>query len=59
MAAEIEKAIRQNAGLIVDKMLQAEPEGDEADDDADQGGSASDEGPDADVAVKKGARAKR
>ena len=32
MAAEIEKAIRQNAGLIVDKMLQAAPEGDEAKD---------------------------
>ena len=32
MAAELEKAIRQNAGLIVDKMLQAAPEGDEAKD---------------------------
>ena len=31
VAAEIEKAMRQNAGLIVDKMLQAAPEGDEAD----------------------------
>ena len=28
MADQIEKAIRQNAGLIVDKMLQAAPEGD-------------------------------
>ena len=38
VAAEIEKAIRQNAGLIVDKMLQAAPEGDEAAD--------AEEGPD-------------
>jgi recombination protein RecA len=30
VADQIEKAIRQNAGLIVDKMLQAAPEGDEA-----------------------------
>ncbi|RTL71605.1 MAG: recombinase RecA [Hyphomicrobiales bacterium] len=30
VADQIEKAIRQNAGLIVDKMLEAEPEGDEA-----------------------------
>src|SRR5438270_12650392 len=30
VGAEIEKAVRQNAGLIVDKMLQAAPEGDEA-----------------------------
>ncbi|MDX2204714.1 MAG: recombinase RecA [Hyphomicrobiaceae bacterium] len=30
VADQIEKAIRQNAGLIVDKMLQAQPEGDEA-----------------------------
>src|SRR5262245_49429736 len=36
VAAGIEKAIRQNAGLIVDKMLEAAPEGDEA----------ADEGPD-------------
>jgi recombination protein RecA len=60
VAAEIEKAIRQNAGLIVDKMLAA-PEGDEA--------TAAEEGPDglvpadgseADAASKKGgARAKR
>ncbi len=56
VAAEIEKAIRQNAGLIVDKMLQAEPEGNEAEDGDD--GFASDE-PDADASAKKGARAKR
>ena len=30
VADQIEKAVRQNAGLIVDKMLQAAPEGDEA-----------------------------
>jgi recombination protein RecA len=30
LAGEIEKAIRENAGLIVDQMLQATPEGDEA-----------------------------
>jgi recombination protein RecA len=54
VSAEIEKAIRQNAGLIVDKMLEAAPEGDEAaDDDA-----FAPESPDADTA-KKGTRAKR
>jgi recombination protein RecA len=55
MAAEIEKAIRQNAGLIVDKMLQATPEGDEAAD-AEVG---PDDEPDADTGGRKGARAKR
>jgi len=30
VGVEIEKAVRQNAGLIVDKMLQAAPEGEEA-----------------------------
>jgi recombination protein RecA len=54
---EIEKAVRQNAGLIVDKMLEAAPEGDEAAD-AEAGpeefvGDASE--PDA----KKGARGRR
>jgi recombination protein RecA len=38
VADQIEKAIRQNAGLIVDKMLQAAPEGDEA--------TEAEEGPD-------------
>jgi recombination protein RecA len=59
IAAEIEKAIRQNAGLIVDKMLQAVPEADEAKD--------AEEGPDGfmveesegDAAGRKGARGKR
>jgi recombination protein RecA len=58
MAAEIEKAIRQNAGLIVDQMLQAAPEGDEA--------AEADEGPDgftpvdeADAGGRKGHRGKR
>jgi recombination protein RecA len=55
VAAEIEKAIRQNAGLIVDKMLQAAPEGDEA---ADAEVGPEDE-PDADTGGRKGARAKR
>jgi recombination protein RecA len=58
IAQEIEKAIRANAGLIVDKMLQAPPEGSEA--------SEAEEGPDADGvlpdetdAPKKGARGRR
>ncbi len=59
IATEIEKAIRQNAGLIVDKMLQAAPEGDEAKD-AEEGPDEflADE-PEADASAKKGARAKR
>jgi recombination protein RecA len=57
VADQIEKAVRQNAGLIVDKMLQASPEGDEAAD-AESGPEdlAADE-PEADA--KKGARGKR
>jgi recombination protein RecA len=57
VAAEIEKAVRQNAGLIVDKMLQAAPEGDEA--------AEAEEGPEGFVAeepeadARKGAKAKR
>jgi recombination protein RecA len=57
IANEIEKAIRANAGLIVEKMLQAVPEGDE--------GKEADEGPDADGVLpdadepKKGARGRR
>jgi recombination protein RecA len=59
IADQIEKAIRQNAGLIVDKMLQASPEGDEAKD-AEEGpeGFIPDE-PEPEAAGKKGARAKR
>ena len=57
VAAEIEKAVRQNAGLIVDKMLEAAPEGDEAAD-ADDDAFAPDS-PGSDAAAKKGARAKR
>jgi recombination protein RecA len=61
VAAEIEKAIRQNAGLIVDKMLQAAPEGDEAKD-AEEGpdefGGVEDE-PEVEAAGRKGTRAKR
>ena len=58
IANEIEKAIRQNAGLIVDQMLQAAPEGDEA--------AEAEEGPDGfvpadepDTAGRKGHRGKR
>jgi recombination protein RecA len=56
VAAEIEKAVRQNAGLIVDKMLQAEPEGEEADD---TGEGFAPDGPEAESSARKGARAKR
>jgi recombination protein RecA len=55
LAGEIEKAIRQNAGLIVDKMLEAAPEGDEA---ADADDAFAPDGREADTA-KKGTRAKR
>ncbi len=57
VAAEIEKAIRQNAGLIVDKMLEAAPESDEAAD--------AEDGPDTFAAdeseadPRKGAKGKR
>jgi recombination protein RecA len=59
VANEIEKAVRQSAGLIVDKMLQAEPEGDEAADaevgpDDFPGGEIETEG-----GGKKSAKAKR
>jgi recombination protein RecA len=60
VAVAIEKAIRQNAGLIVDKMLQAPPEGDEAAE-SEEGpeGLAPPGEPDADAGGRKGARAKR
>ncbi|HEX5999114.1 MAG TPA: recombinase RecA [Hyphomicrobiaceae bacterium] len=60
MAGEIEKAVRQNAGLIVDQMLQAAPEGDEAEE-AEEGpdGFAPPDAPDTDATGRKGARAKR
>jgi recombination protein RecA len=59
VANDIEKAVRQNAGLIVDKMLHAAPEGDEA--------VQADVGPDdflpgeaeADATGKKGTRGRR
>ena len=59
VADQIEKAIRQNAGLIVDKMLHAAPEGEEARD-AEEGpeGFAGEE-PESEPAAKKGARGKR
>ena len=59
IADQVEKAIRQNAGLIVDKMLQAEPEAEEGPDaEEDAEGFVSEE-PDAGAVAKKGARAKR
>ena len=58
VAAEIEKAVRQNAGLIVDKMLQAAPEGDEAADAETGPDDFVTEEPEAD-AGRKGAKAKR
>ena len=57
VADQVEKAIRQNAGLIVDKMLQAEPEAEEGTDEAEDQGFADE--PEADAVAKKGARAKR
>jgi recombination protein RecA len=59
VADQIEKAVRQNAGLIVDKMLHAAPEGDEAVE-ANAGPEAfpgEDDG--AEGAGRRGARAKR
>jgi recombination protein RecA len=58
IANEIEMAIRANAGLIVDKVLQAEPEGAEAKD-AEDGPDADGVLPDVDEAPKKGARGRR
>jgi len=58
VADQVEKAIRQNAGLIVDKMLQAEPEGEEGRDDGEDPESFAGE-PEAETVAKKGARAKR
>src|SRR6202162_4798622 len=57
IGAEIEKVVRQNAGLIVDKMLQAAPEGDEAADAEAEPEDFVPEEPEADA--KKGARGKR
>jgi recombination protein RecA len=59
VAAEIEKAVRQNAGLIVDKMLQAAPEANEAAE-AEEGpeGFAGEE-PEPETEGRKGARGKR
>ncbi len=57
VADQIEKAVRQNAGLIVDKMLQAAPEGDEAADAETGPEDLVANEPEADV--KKGARGKR
>ena len=58
VADQIEKAVRQNAGLIVDKMLQAPPEADEAAD-AEEGpeGLMPEDEPEAET--RKGAKGKR
>jgi recombination protein RecA len=57
VGAEIEKVIRQNAGLIVDKMLEATPEGDEAADAEAGPGEFGGDAPEPDA--KKGARGRR
>ena len=54
IADQVEKAIRQNAGLIVDKMLQAEPEGEEGTDDGEDPEGFAGE-PEAETVAKKGA----
>jgi recombination protein RecA len=54
---EIEKAVRQNAGLIVDKMLEATPEGDEAADA--EAGPEEFVGETSEPDAKKGARGRR
>jgi recombination protein RecA len=56
LAAEIEKLIRQSAGLIVDKMFDA-PDGDEAAD-AEEGPDEDGVLPDVDDSARKGAKAK-
>jgi recombination protein RecA len=58
IADQVEKAIRQNAGLIVDKMLQAEPDGEEGVD-AEEDPEAFGGEPQTEAVGKKGARAKR
>ena len=58
IADQVEKAIRQNAGLIVDKMLQAEPDGEEGTD-AEEDPEGFGGEPEAETVTKKGARAKR
>jgi recombination protein RecA len=57
IADQVEKAIRQNAGLIVDKMLQAEPEAEDALDAEEDPEGFLAEAPEA--GGKKGARGKR
>src|SRR5262249_37941619 len=58
-ADQIEKAVRENAGLIVDKMLQAAPEGDEAaDPEEGPDGFVAEDEPEADAGRKSG-KAKR
>jgi len=62
VADQIEKAVRQNAGLIVDKMLQAAPEGEaaaDAEEEGPEGFVPEEDEPEADAAGRKGARGKR
>jgi recombination protein RecA len=59
VANDIEKAVRQNAGLIVDKMLEAAPDGEEAVDALTGPDDFPGEEAEADAAGKKGARGKR
>jgi recombination protein RecA len=59
VAEQVEKAIRQNAGLIVDKMLQAAPEGEEAKDAEEGPDEFMAEEPETEASAKKGAHAKR
>ncbi len=54
VAAEIERQIRQNAGLIVDRMLMTPDEGE-----ADEGDDASDAADGEEAGGRKGARARR
>src|SRR5262249_24523548 len=56
---EIEKAVRQKAGLIVDKMLEASPEGDEAADADAEAGPEEFVGDTSEPDAKKGARGRR
>jgi recombination protein RecA len=58
VAEEIENAIRANAGLIVERMLHAEPEGSEAKE-ADEGPDADGVLPDSDDQSRKGMRGRR
>jgi recombination protein RecA len=57
VADQVEKAIRQNAGLIVDQMLKAEPEGEDGPEEDPEEFAAAE--PEAEAVAKRGGRAKR